>query len=137
VSGTGLVIDTNIFVAARNRYESGWTACRGFLARVDSGEQKAIVSAITLAELRAGFSAEEIPTVWRPMLSHFLTSPNFRVESVSAPIADRAGALRSIRRLSLADAVIVATGLELGADGIVTQDASLRKRQSEIPIRSP
>lgn len=137
MSGTALVLDTNIFVSARNRGEAGFEACRAFLARVDRGEDRAIVSTLTLAELRAGFADREVRTVWRPMMSHFLTSPNYRIEPVSPSIADRAGELRARCRLRLADAVIVATGLECGATGILTQDQDLRNKQSEISVRGP
>ena len=137
MSGTALVVDTNIFVSARNRSETGFEACRAVLAHIDRGEQLAIVSSLTLAELRAGFADREVPTVWRPMLSHFLTSPNYRIAPVSPSIADRAGELRSRFRLRLADAVIVATGLECEAAGVITQDREIRTKQSAIPVRLP
>jgi predicted nucleic acid-binding protein len=135
VSGTALVVDTNIFVSARNRGETGFAACRALLARIDRGEERAIVSALTLAELRAGFAEREVPTVWRPMMSHLLTSPNYHVEPLTASIADRAGELRARCRLRLADAVIVATGLESKASAVITQDREIRTKQSELPAR--
>jgi predicted nucleic acid-binding protein len=137
VSGIALVVDTNVFVSARNRNEGGSDACRAFLSSVDRGEVRGIVSTLTLAELRAGFTAGEVAAVWRPLLSHLLTSSNYRIEAVTAPIAERAGELRARYRLSLADAAIVATGLELEAAGLVSQDSDLRKKQTELPVRSP
>ena len=137
MSGTALVVDTNIFVSARNRGETGFEACRAFLAHIDRGEELAVVSSLTLAELRAGFADREVPTVWRPMLSHFLTSPNYRIEPVSPSIAERAGELRARFRLRLADAVIVATGLECKASGVITQDREIRTKQSDLLARLP
>jgi predicted nucleic acid-binding protein len=137
VSGTALVVDTNIFVSARNRGEPGFEACRAFLARLDRGEERGIVSTLTLAELRAGFAEHEVPTVWRPMMSHFLTSPNYRIEPVSPSIAERAGELRARYRLRLADAVVVATGLECRAACVVTQDREIRTKQSGLAVRGP
>ncbi len=137
MSGIPVVVDTNIFVSARNRPEAGWAACRALLERVDEGELRAIVSALTLAELRAGFREREVPTVWRPLLSHLLTSPNYRVEPVTPSIAERAGVLRARSRLGLADAIIVATGLEAGAAELVTQDLGIGQKENELPTRPP
>ena len=137
MSGIALVVDTNVFVSARNRNELSWAACRSFLTKVDRGEVFAIVSTLTLAELRAGFTDRELPTVWKPLLSHLFTSPNYRLQPVTAAIAERAGEIRARDRLPLADAAILATGLELGATGLVTQDLSLGKKQSRLPTRLP
>lgn len=137
MSGIALVVDTNVFVSARNRRELTWEACRAFLTKVDRGEVLGIVSTLTLAELRAGFTDLETPTVWKPLLSHLFTSPNYRLEPVSPVIAERAGEVRARDRIPLADAVIVATGLELGAAGLVTQDLALGRKQSALPTRHP
>ncbi len=137
MTGIALVVDTNIFVSARNRHEAGSLACRAFLKKVDNGGFRAIVSTLTVAELRAGFSDPELPTVWRPLLSHLVTSPNYQVAPVTYSIAERAGELRARRRLALADATIVATGLELGANELVTQDFGIGQKQQELRVRPP
>jgi predicted nucleic acid-binding protein len=107
------------------------------LDAIDQGEFRAIVSAVTIAEIRAGLLPEEIPTVWRAMLTHLLTSPNYRVESVDVDIAGAAGELRASSHLALPDALIIATGQLRGALFLVTQDRELARLQKGLAVKSP
>jgi predicted nucleic acid-binding protein len=137
VSGPSAIVDTNIFIAARNRHERGYAACRRLLDQIDQGRLTAIVSTVTVAELRAGMALEEIPTVWKAMLTHLLTSPNYRVEPPDAEIAEAAGELRASNRLTLPDALVVATGHLRGASFIVTQDRGLGRLQDRLSAKLP
>lgn len=137
MSGVNAIIDTNIFISARNRHEGGYTACRTLLDLIDQGRLSAILSTVTVAELRAGMKPEEIPTVWRAMFAHLRTSPNYRLESVDAEIANLAGELRASNRLKLPDALVVATGSLRGASFIVTQDRALARRQERLAVKLP
>ena len=135
MSGPDVVVDTNVFVSARNRREAAWHACRAFLDGVDRGAYRGIVSTISLAELRVGFRDAEVPSVWRPMLSHLLTSPHYAVAAVSPSIAEQAGSIRARHRITLPDAIIVATAVEYRAKFIVSEDRELGRRQPEVPVR--
>ena len=137
VSGPHVIVDTNVFIAARNRREPGFVSSRKLLDGIDRGEFHAVVSTVTIAEIRAGLSVEEVPTVWRAILTHLLTSPNYHVASVDSDIAEAAGALRASSRLTLPDAMIVATGRLRGAAFLVTQDPTLARTQSELAIKAP
>lgn len=137
MSGLNAIVDTNIFISARNRHELGYSACRKLLDQIDQGRLTAIVSTVTVAEIRAGMTPEEIPTVWKAMFAHLQTSPNYRVESVDAEIADAAGELRASNRLTLPDALVVATGQLRGAAFIVTQDRQLGRRQDRLSVKLP
>jgi len=137
VSGLDVIVDTNVFVSARNRHERGNPACRKLLDRIDQGEFRAMVATITIAELRAGISPEEVRTVWKVMLSHLLTSSSYQVESVDADIAEAAEELRATSRLTPPDATVVATGQLRGASLLLTRDKELALRQSVLPVKSP
>lgn len=137
MSGLDVLVDTNVFVSARNPHERGHRACQELLNRIDGGELHAVISTVTIAELRAGMSPEEVPTVWRAMMSHFQTSPNFRIQPVGSEIAEAAGALRAASRLTLPDALVVATGQFTGVSLLVTQDLELARRQTALPVKSP
>lgn len=137
MSGRSVIVDTNVFVSARNRNERGSQAAREILNRIDQGELRAMISTITIAELRAGISEHEVRTVWRAMLSHFQTSPNYEVEGVDSDIAEAAGELRSSSKLTLPDAVVVATGHLRGASLLVTQDKEIGRRQSILAVGPP
>jgi predicted nucleic acid-binding protein len=137
VSGPVVVVDTNVFVSARNRHEAGHSSCRKFLDSIDDGSYRAIVSVVTVAELRAGISTSEVPTVWKAMLSHLHTSPHYQLEVVDSDIAELAGELRAAHRVTLPDAIVVATGQLRGASLIVTQDRELARRQSIMIAKAP
>ncbi|MGA7861539.1 MAG: PIN domain-containing protein [Thermoplasmata archaeon] len=137
MSGSAVLVDTNVFVSARNRQERGCSACRELLDRIDNGELQAIVSTVTIAELRVGVRPQDVPTFWRAILTHLLTSANFRVEPVGVDIAEAAGELRATFRLTLPDALIVATGRLAGASCLVTQDTALATQQRVLPVRAP
>jgi predicted nucleic acid-binding protein len=91
VSGLVAIVDTNVFITARNPHKVGYAACRKVLDLVDRGDLTAIVSTVSIAEIRAGLTPVEIPTFCKAMLTHLLTSPNYRVESVHTDIVDAAG----------------------------------------------
>ena len=131
------IVDTDVFVSARNRNESGSSSCRAFLDRFDQGDLQSLASTITIAELRAGLSAAEAQSTWQAFVSHLLASPNFRVEPVDVAIAEGAGELRQRTNLSLPDALIVTTGKLRGAAYIVSQDLDLNRKQTLLEVRAP
>lgn len=62
MSGPGVVVDTNVFVSARDRHERGFPSCRRLIDGTGRGEFCSIVSTVAIVEIRAGLSAAEIPT---------------------------------------------------------------------------
>jgi predicted nucleic acid-binding protein len=137
MSGPIVIVDTNVFISARNRDERGYAPCREFLDRVDRGSFRAIVSTVTIAEIRAGIRASDSAPAWKDLLTHFLTSPSYRVEPLTVEIAAAAGELRATSSLALPDAVIVATGQLSGASCLVTQDRKVARRQTVLKVRDP
>ena len=137
MSGPDVVVDTNIFVSARNPTEAGYDACRHLLDRIDAGRVRALVSTVTAAEIRAGLEPAEVRAVWQAFLSHLLTSPNYSVVAVDVKIAETAGELRQHTTLSLPDALIVATAYVREAAAVVTQDRPLGHLQSMVRVCGP
>jgi predicted nucleic acid-binding protein len=91
----------------------------GQAVRTERDRHALAISALTYAEilvgpLRAGGRAVEV-------VEHF--AAQVRIVDLSPAIARLAAELRATRGLKLPDAVIVATGLRLEADVIVTADA--------------
>ena len=132
-----MVVDTDIFVSARNRHEAGDEACRRLLDRIDEGALRALVSTITIAEVRAGLKPAESRNVGQAFVSHLLTSPNHRVEPVDVAIAEWAGDILESSRIALPDALIVATGRRRDAECVISQDERLARSRTMVRIRSP
>lgn len=137
MSGARVLVDTNVFLAARAPREPGHDASRHLLDAVDDGRLEAMVSVVTLAELRAGFRGTQVPALWTPFLSHLRASPSYSIEPVDEAIAITAGELREFTHLTLPDALIVATARLRAADFLVTRDQDLLRAKSTVPSRTP
>lgn len=96
--------------------------------RVRTGQAVMIISAITEAELLVRPQREANREAIEK-IEDFLSEDGIFVVDVTRQIARRAAALRPVNRISIADAVIMATGLETGCDLIVGND----RRWSELP----
>jgi len=112
------LLDTSIVIAALNRDDALHRAA-GQALRAERDRHALAISALTYAEilvgpLRAGGRAVEV-------VERF--AAQVRIADLSPDIARRAAELRASRGLKLPDAVIVATGLGLGAVVILTADA--------------
>ncbi|MFZ3355655.1 MAG: PIN domain-containing protein [Thermoplasmata archaeon] len=137
MSSVNIVVDTNVFVAARNPAEAIFSDCRKLLAAVDEGRFRALISVVTLAELRAGFSTAELPALWTPFLSHLTASPNIAVELVDREIALTAGEIRREAGLRLPDALILATAHHRSAKCVATADREMLRGRAYAAAMSP
>ena len=112
------LLDSSIVVGALNRHDALHEAASRAV-RAERGRHALAISALTHAEilvgpLRAGGGAVAV-------VERF--AAQVRIVDLSPDIARLAAELRVARGLKLPDAVIVATGLRLGADVILTADA--------------
>jgi predicted nucleic acid-binding protein len=115
------LLDTSIVIAALNRDDALHAAASRTV--LDHRRRHTLaISVVTYAEmlvgpLRAG--ARAIRTVER-------FAAETRILELPAAVARAAAELRARRRLGLADAIVVATGLHHGVDVILTGDARWR-----------
>jgi predicted nucleic acid-binding protein len=112
------LLDTSIVIGALNR-DDALHEIAGRAVMTERDRHALAISALTYAEilvgpLRAGGRAVEV-------VERF--AAQVRIVELSPAIARLAAELRATRGLKLPDAVIVATGLRLEADVIVTADA--------------
>jgi predicted nucleic acid-binding protein len=112
------VLDTSVVIGALNRDDALHQAASQAI-RVERDRHALAISALSHAEilvgpLRVGGRAVEV-------VERF--AAQVRIVELSPAIARLAAELRATRGLKLPDAVIVATGLRLEADVIMTADA--------------
>jgi predicted nucleic acid-binding protein len=112
------LLDSSIVIGALNRHDALHEAASRAV-RAERDRHALAISALTYAEilvgpLRAGGRAAAV-------VERF--ADQVRIVDLSPDIARLAAELRAARGLRLPDAVIVATGLRLGADVILTADA--------------
>jgi predicted nucleic acid-binding protein len=112
------LLDSSIVIGALNRHDALHEAASRAV-RAERDRHALAISALTYAEilvgpLRAGGRAVAV-------VERF--AAQVRIVDLSPDIARLAAELRAARGLKLPDAVIVAAGLRLGADVILTADA--------------
>lgn len=112
------LLDTSVVIAALNRDDALHEAA-GEALREERDRHALAISALTYAEIlvgplrRSGRAVEVVERFARQV----------RIVDLSPGVARHAAELRAHRGLKLPDAVIVATGLRLGAAVILTADA--------------
>jgi predicted nucleic acid-binding protein len=112
------LLDSSIVIGALNRHDALHEAASRAV-RAERDRHALAISALTYAEilvgpLQAGGRAVAV-------LERF--AAQVRIVDLSPDIVRLAAELRAARGLKLPDAVILATGLRLGADVILTADA--------------
>lgn len=132
-----IALDTSVFINAMNSGEPQSQSSSALLDLVDSGEVKAVVSAITLTELAAGYYAKGDEKGWRELMLHVLASANYRVVDLDVSMADAAGRLKAGTGLRLPDAIIASSGLGEDAECVVTLDEDFSKASSLIRGLTP
>ena len=131
-SGQRLLLDTNAFIYFLEGVEPYLSVLVPLFDRVWRGELTVVVSAVTEAELlvRPMRQRDEVAV---DRITDLLSEDGFEVVDVDRRIARRAARLRTENRLSLTDAMIVATAIEAECEAAVGNDREWAKRMSEIP----
>lgn len=125
--GITVVLDTNVFLNVKNREEPYYESSKQVLDAVDEGRIRAVISAVSIAELCAGYYSARDERGKQELIVHLLSSKGFSVVNLDVKLADVSGRIRAETGLRLPDAIIVASGLERGAECIVTHDEEFRK----------
>lgn len=136
MSGLLAVIDSSVFLGAKNPDEPEHRDCLRVLQLVDQKRITGLVSAITVAEVAAGYYLENDPRGRKEFLSYLRASQRVIVVPVDLEVAELAARLRSEVPLRLPDALIVATALHRGAECVVTHDREFTKAAHIVPVSS-
>lgn len=110
----------------------GYQAYAGYIARYERGELRGYVSAVTVAELFAARRTRE--PVERKRVEKLLSL--FIIVPVDMPISVLAGELRRDYGLSLPDAIVAATALNLGLV-LVTRNIRHYQRIPNLRLEVP
>ncbi|MEZ4268367.1 MAG: PIN domain-containing protein [Myxococcota bacterium] len=105
---------------------------REILQAATSGELELVISAITEAELLVAPLRAGDPSAVSTVHALLNGSVNFRLHELTRPIARRAAGLRAECSLRLADALVAATGIELGCTALVSNDTAFRRLGDRI-----
>ena len=126
--GKTVYLDTNIFIYAVEEPTSV-SQYSGFIKElfkyIDNGEITAITSELTLAEILVGTYTESPELIG--IYDELITDSDFlQVFCVDREILKQSALLRSQRKISLADAIHVATAIQNNAHIIITNDKKMQ-----------
>lgn len=122
--------------------DPGWEKCGKLLDEVQSGKQRAIISAIQLSELYTPFERTHEAEAGEK-LSLELEKLGIRVFNVDDEIGKLSAKIRSTERspdgrwLALADSVILATAIKGGVDTLYTTDPHFALIRRNLRISAP
>ncbi|MCX8202032.1 MAG: type II toxin-antitoxin system VapC family toxin [Candidatus Caldarchaeum sp.] len=132
-----IILDTNVFVAAKNRDDRRHSEALALIENTDEGRLRCVVPTLVIAELCTGYhqmgDAEEADE----LLTGFITSPNYEIAPLDHKTACEAGRLRAELGLKLPDAIIVATALTTNSNAIVTYDVEMAKSVPYVKVVEP
>jgi predicted nucleic acid-binding protein len=133
MSGPLAVIDSSVFIGAKDPDEPEYKDCLRVLQLVDQQRVRGLVSTITIAEVAAGYYLEGDTEGRQEFLSYLRASHRITVVPVDLEVAEVAARVRSEVSLRLPDALIVATALHRGAECVVTHDREFTKAAHIVP----
>jgi len=129
--GVPILLDSSVLLSYLDGSESVSPIATEILdGWVRSGRNDGLVSAVSVMEvlarpMSAGASAH------RAVIGFLYGSPNLRLVAVDGIAGQLAASLRAHAGFSAADALVIASGLAVGARHLVTNDASWRPRLSD------
>jgi predicted nucleic acid-binding protein len=127
--GALTVVDSSVVIAALDRDDDLYGASTTALLEVR--DSRLLLPIVAYAEVMVG--AIRAGTRRRREVEGRLRR-SFNLEPVSVEIAARASEVRSRYALPLPDALVLATGLELGATAILTGDRRWRKVHRSVVV---
>jgi predicted nucleic acid-binding protein len=97
----------------------------------ESGRTSGVTSAITMLEILVQSKREGNWKAARDYHEFLSTYPNLHILGVDLVVADMAADLRARHAIRTPDALQIATTLQAGASGFITNDEQLRKMADE------
>lgn len=128
-----VVLDASVLIAFLDPTDELHERARAALQAPDLVDGEWVVPTTVCAELLVGAHRADKRAV--DTVDGFIDEGVDRVEPMTLAIARRAARIRADHtRLSLADAFVIATGDELGADAVLTSDSAWRRVSERVRV---
>ena len=132
-----ILLDTNVFVAVKNKAEPFYTESSNLLEMIDNGKMECIVPSLVVAELCTGYYQEDDEEGAEELLAALLTTPTYKIIPMDHDIACKAGKIRARLGIRLPDAIVVATAITNKVTAIVTYDEEMKRAEKYIAVKTP
>lgn len=124
-------LDTMVFIYSLDSHPEFGEVADAILARIERGELKAVASSLLFAELLPHKFARNDAVRARAIARELENMPNLAIMPLTNEVSVEAARLRATYGLRTPDAVHAATAMGAGAQGIVTNDGTLKRLTSE------
>ena len=132
-----ILIDTGVFVSILNK-EDGHESSVRLLEKVRTKKIEGFISVMTIAEIISIYRrfGEEETIVTKTNIESLIGED--RIVPVTKDIAELAGKVKAEYKMSLGDALIVATGAMIDCEYVVSLDPEMKQVDDElIKIKNP
>jgi len=128
-------LDTNLFIYLLEGYPDFADVLRALYTRIDQGEQEAVTSELTIAEVLVKPLIDGNRRLAQAYMQAVQSRGAFRVEPVRWSVLTEAARLRAEGGLKLPDAIHMATAMLTGCAMFLTNDERLRDVGSVTVVR--
>jgi len=122
-----LFLDSCVLIYFLEGHELFGRQAKKIMEKVESGDMKASISALTIMELLTGpyrCKNELLALEYHALLYYF---PNLQIVDINLDIAVDAARIRGTYGIATPDSLLLATALQVKADAFITSDKSLSK----------
>jgi uncharacterized protein len=132
--GRTLSLDTVTLVYFLERHPAFYPTVREIFRKIEENSFKAVISSLVFAELLVPAYRLDKPEEATRLLQVLTNFPNLEIVPLTTAIAAEAARLRAVYGLRTPDAIHLATAIERGAAGFITNDKNLQRLQGELPV---
>lgn len=132
-----ILVDTGIFVSILNK-EDGYEGAVRLLEKVRTKRVEGFISVMTIAEIISIYYrlGEEETIVAKASIESVIGED--RIVPVTKDIAELAGKVKAEYKMSLGDALIIATGTVIGCEYVISLDPEMKQVDNKlIKIKKP
>ncbi|MBI5789103.1 MAG: putative toxin-antitoxin system toxin component, PIN family [Candidatus Schekmanbacteria bacterium] len=120
-------LDTNIFMSVFLEEKGKLEACLAILQNIHDGILEGIISVITLVEIAVLFYQKNEYLKAKKALSLINSLSNIAIIDITPHLALKIAAIKTSDKLSVADAIILATAVHASAEAFLTYDHDFAK----------
>lgn len=134
MQGNSVYFDTNLFVYFLDRYERYFDKCLPFFKAAEDGSITGVSGDLVIAELLVKPLRENDIINAQNVRSLFASDGFFQALPHDRDTLEFAAHIRATQRLSMIDAIHVATAIKAGCSHIITNDEQVAKRAKGIEV---
>ena len=132
--GCILALDTVVLIYFLEKHPVFYPTAREIFRKIEENCFPALISSLVFAELLVTAYKGNKATEAMKLMQVLTGFPHLKIAPLTPSIAAQAARLRAAYGIRTPDAIHLATAIEGGAAGFITNDKDLERLQKELPI---